>query len=142
MRTPCTRVVPSVLLGGLLLAALAGISCTPAIPAFEAGIRDIATIVNTGPYTGEQSMPAAGASDYGTMQQEYGGGTGTQGSFTGVINGQGYDDHVEAITDSVWNLDVDFTPVNAAWGIASDVGVNVPAAGLIHTAQCVFVLEY
>lgn len=87
-------------------------------------------------------MPAAGASDYGTMQKEYGGGTGTQGSFAGVINGQGYDDHVEAITDSVWNLSVDFTPVNAACGIASDVGVNVPAAGLIHNAQCIFVLEY
>lgn len=142
MRTPRTSVVPSVLPGGLLLAALAGTSCTPAIPAFEAGIRDIATIVNTGPYTGEEFLPAAGASDYGAMQKEYGGGTGAQGSFTGMINGQGYDDHVEAITDAVWNLYGDFTPVNAACGIASGVGVFVPTAGLIHNPQCIFVLEY
>lgn len=37
---------------------------------------------------------------------------------------------------------VDFTPVNPGCGLDPDIGVNAPVGGLIHTAQCIVILEY
>ncbi len=89
--------------GALALLATAS-QCSLTRPPFEGGIRVTAatTIIQAGIQI--SSTATSGVFDSGDLVTSYGGGTGTQDSFSGYTGPDGSDDHAAAITDAVWNV--------------------------------------
>lgn len=101
-------------------------------PAFPGGVRVTTIQLFQG---GLFPAPAPGVEDAGNAIQTLGGGSGTALTFDGITNQFGIDDHPDAITNSVWNVEV-------FWGglvpqcPPDSRTVNVPLEGEIAHFEC------
>lgn len=113
------------------------VTINPPPPPFAGGIRVTATL-ETEASNGQiiSTAPVFGAADTGQMTYNYGGGTGNQSYFAGTTNNMGFDSHPQAVTNSIWNIGVNFGSLGMCANPANVTGVHIPIQGGIINAYC------
>jgi hypothetical protein len=114
-----------------------GAWCNSSEPPFSGGIRDFAyeaPLESPGNQIGIGGVFDTGEWIYWSQDAQHS--KGTQYSFSGTTDSNGYDDHPNAADNSVWQVGFDFTAATGGVCFSKSATIGVPSGGGTVDGEC------